>query len=108
MPLSPHIKFRNEALLSAAQGLFMLLPITGLVHMSGGKGVLLTPPKCVIVVSAITAFSILVIMFYLENSDLGVGLCVGNLVLRIMEALRVGQLHLRAAAAQGKGEKLLP
>ena len=97
---------RNEWLLAAAQVLFMFLPLTGLAHMSAGNGVLLTTPKLVIIASAITAFSILVIMFDLEKSALGVGLCVTNLGLRILEAARCVQLHFRAAAKADE-EKLL-
>jgi hypothetical protein len=72
--------------------------------------VLLTSSKCVIIVSAITAFAILVIMFWLESNNLGTGLCVGNLGLRLLEAMRCAQLHFRAqnySAAREHDEKLM-
>ena len=48
-----------------------------------------------IVTSAIVAFAVLVVMFYLEKNELGVRLCVSNLCMRLIEAMRVAQLHYR-------------
>ena len=51
-----------------------------------------------IVTCAIVAFAVLVLMFYVEKNALGVGLCVANLSLRVIEASRMIQLHLRKVA----------
>jgi hypothetical protein len=94
-----------DAILSAAQSLFMLLPISGLVAMAEGKPTLLKGPRAVIVVAATIAFSLLVVMFYISDNDLGVGLASTNLTLRVIEGVRVGQLHFRALAAAKTKER---
>jgi hypothetical protein len=87
-----------DALLSAAQSLFMLLPLSGLVAMAEGNPTKLKGPRAVIVVAATIAFGLLVIMFYISDNDLGVGLASGNFGLRVIEAVRVAQLHFRASS----------
>jgi hypothetical protein len=95
-----------DALLTAAQSLFMLLPLSGLVAMSAGKPQLLQGPRAVIVVAATLAFALLVVMFHVSGSYLGVGLASGNLGLRIIEAVRVAQVHFRASTpAEQKKEQ---
>ena len=93
------------SLLVAAQTLFMVLPLAGLYGMRDGHPTRVTLPKAVIVSCAIVAFGILVAMFYITPEGkppnwVGVGVCSGNLALRLIEAARCLQLH-HAAAAQG-------
>lgn len=73
--------------------------MTGLIHMSDGKPVRLTAPKLTIVTCAIVAFSVLVTMFHREQNSTGVAVCVANLGLRLIEALRVMMLHQRSTVA---------
>lgn len=84
-------------LLTAAQSLFMILPLCGLYVARGGQAAACPAPKLVIIVSAITAFALLVVMFYIDDNALGFALCVSNLGLRFVEAARVAQLHARSA-----------
>jgi hypothetical protein len=92
----------SRPLLVAAQTLFMLLPLIGLWLMREGKPMRLTPTKCLAVGAAIVAFSLLVVMFYDTEIGVpnwvGVGVCSGNLALRVLEASRLAQLHGRAVA----------
>tara|TARA_B110001452_G_scaffold206178_1_gene176256 strand:+ start:233 stop:535 length:303 start_codon:yes stop_codon:yes gene_type:complete len=83
-------------LLTAAQTLFMILPLVGLFVARGGQPTACHPPKLVIVVSAITAFALLIVMFCLDGDALGLALCAANLGLRLLEAARVAQLHGRS------------
>ena len=85
----------GDKLLTAAQVLFMLLPLCSLYAKREGKPALPHRPVCVAMFSAIAAFSILVAMFELADHALGVYLCGANLLLRLIEAVRVAQLACR-------------
>ena len=90
-------------LLIAAQVLFMLLPLAGGYMMREGRPTRLHWPKVVIIASALMAFSLLTVMFYTNSTRPnwpGVIVCSCNLALRILEAARCVQLHLRALAAE--------
>ena len=90
---------QTDALLSTAQSLFMLLPLSGLVAMAQGTPTLLAGPRATIVVAATVAFALLIVMFHINDNNLGVGLASANFGLRVIEAVRVAQLHFRATAA---------
>ena len=101
-------------LLVTAQVLFMVLPLMGGFMMRKGKPTRLHWPKVVIIVMALIAFSLLTAMFYLTTDGKpnwpGVIVCSCNLGLRLIEAARCVQLHVRALAVEtGKGaDALLP
>ena len=91
-------------LLTAAQILFMLLPLCALFAMRSGTPVAANGPRIVSAAAAMTAFALLVAMFYQAASLLGVTLCGANLGLRLVEAVRLAQLHRRhrlQTAAEG-------
>ena len=96
----------HDVLFTCAQGLFMMLPLISMYTLSHGKPTPLHPPRVLAAFCGIAAFSLLVIMFALDDANapsqsfsLGVGLCVANLCLRFVEAGRLAQLHARRPAA---------
>ena len=60
-----------DVLLTAAQSLFMVLPVTGLYLAREGKPTPVHAPKVIMMSAAITAFTLLVIMFSLSTKSLG-------------------------------------
>lgn len=90
----------GSLLLIAAQVLFMVLPITGLVVMANksvGQERRQTP-RLITMAAAISAFAILLVMFVLAGSLDGSILATANLSLRICECGR----YLYLAPANGK------
>jgi hypothetical protein len=93
----------SAVLLTVCQTFFMVLPIGGLYSMREGNPTIATFLKCANHFFAFSGFILLLTMFTLKESDLGIKLCSINLVLRLLENLRIGQLHLRCTDAKMKG-----
>jgi hypothetical protein len=84
-----------QLLLVVAQSLFMLLPIAGINGMVAGIPAQLTTAKCTTHAVASLGFVTLIAMFSVKGAALGVKLCSINLFLRMIENVRIYQLHLR-------------
>jgi hypothetical protein len=93
----------GDSLLTAAQLLFCILPLSSLFVMRTGAPMELHAPRVTAMVSASVAFALLVTMFALSGHALGVYLCSTNLVLRLIEALRYAQLCCRSKRSKKDG-----
>jgi hypothetical protein len=93
----------GAVLLTVCQTFFMVLPIGGLYSMREGNPTIATFLKCASQFIAFAGFILLLTMFTLKGSDLGIKVCSINLVLRLLENLRIGQLHFRCTDAKIKG-----
>ena len=77
----------EKILLTAAQVLFMVLPLTGwaTLYRQGKHSQNFSPLKFTSMLAAIAAFSLLVYMFYLQEAILFIALGSINLALRVTE-----------------------
>lgn len=93
---------RSNDLLTAAQTLFLVIPLSSLWSMRTGAPLLLSTTHTVSRLSAIVAFALLVLMFALEEHGLGAVLCSTNLALRVLDMLRYCWLCARGARLRTK------
>jgi hypothetical protein len=89
-------------LLVLGQTFFMVLPLTGFWSMHAGRPSPISWIKGINHSVATLGFITLIVMFSMKGAWLGVRLCSINLGLRLLEWVRILQLHFKKDAAQLK------